>query len=199
MTAVLLLQPDRLSEQLHRMPPLLLYFLFSLLLFHPVQSSPPRPDSDGAPPATDEDRALVVKCRQDSVEVELRAHLLDSDLSGRLLGLQLGPDGAGGGHCSAGSSADGPLSIRAPLSSCGSRVLVGERLLTGGRSAPGGVTPPPPRCCFSSQRWRCCTSTSCFCPSRRRSARIWWRPLLFLSSADTRGAPRPTAVTLKAH
>ncbi|XP_037530525.1 zona pellucida sperm-binding protein 3 [Nematolebias whitei] len=107
------------------MPPLPLYFLFSLLLFDPVQGSPPK--SDGVLPATDDERALVVKCRQGSVEVEMRAHLLDPGLSGRLVVLRLGPDGAGGGPCSAGPSSGEPLSIRAPLSGCGSRALFTER------------------------------------------------------------------------
>ncbi|XP_013880003.1 zona pellucida sperm-binding protein 3 [Austrofundulus limnaeus] len=113
------------------MPPLPLYFLFpSCFLFGSVWSFQHGPvfesasDSveDGVLPAAEEDQTVVVTCHQDSVEVVVRAHLLDPGL----VGLGLGPDGAGGGPCTAWLSADGHLSIRAPLVGCGSRVMLSD-------------------------------------------------------------------------
>lgn len=114
-----------------RMPPLPFYFLFSsCFLFGSVWSFQHRPvfvsdSAEGPDPAAEEDQSVVVTCHQDSVEVAVRAHLLDPGL----VGLRLGPDGAGeGGLCTAWLSADGHLSVRAPLMGCGSRVMVGEAL-----------------------------------------------------------------------
>lgn len=128
---LLLVQADRKALT---MPPLPLYFLFSsCFLFGSVWSFQHRPvfesdseDPDGVPSAAVEAQTVVVTCHQDSVEVEVvvRAHLLDPGL----VGLRLGPDGVGGGPCIAWQSADGHLSIRAPLMGCGSRVMVGELL-----------------------------------------------------------------------
>lgn len=71
---------------------------------------------------------FVVNCHEDSIEVVIKAYLFDPRLTVEPEHLRLGPVGAGQRHCTARVSANGEYIIRAPLTDCGSTVMVGEPL-----------------------------------------------------------------------
>lgn len=69
-------------------------------------------------------KTFVVKCDGDSVEVVMKAYLLDPSLPVEPEHLRLGPVSAGRRHCTAKVSGNGEYIIRAPLTDCGSEVMV---------------------------------------------------------------------------
>ncbi|XP_070786317.1 zona pellucida sperm-binding protein 3-like [Enoplosus armatus] len=69
-------------------------------------------------------KTFVVKCHEDSVEVVMKAHLFDPRLPVQPKHLRLGPVGAAQHHCSAKVSGNEEYIIRAPLTDCGSKVMV---------------------------------------------------------------------------
>lgn len=75
-----------------------------------------------------DDEPFAVKCHEDSIEVVIRAHLFDPRLPVEPTHFRLGPISAGHRHCMPGVSGDGEYVIRAPLTECGTAVMVGAPL-----------------------------------------------------------------------
>lgn len=74
------------------------------------------------------DKTFAVRCHEDSMEVVIRAHLFDPRLPVEPTHFRLGLFSTGQRRCMPGVSRDGEYVIRAPLTECGTAVMVGEPL-----------------------------------------------------------------------
>lgn len=73
-------------------------------------------------------KTFVVKCHEDSIEVVMKAYLFDPVLPVEPTHFRLGPVSAAQRHCTARMSGHGEYTIRAALTDCGGKVMVGDLL-----------------------------------------------------------------------
>ncbi|KAM7366306.1 hypothetical protein PAMP_015756 [Pampus punctatissimus] len=71
-------------------------------------------------------KTFVVKCHEDSIEVVMKAYLLDPALPVEPTHLRLGPIDSAQSHCTAEVSEHGDYIIRAALTDCGGRLMFTE-------------------------------------------------------------------------
>ncbi|XP_068163840.1 zona pellucida sperm-binding protein 3-like isoform X2 [Antennarius striatus] len=138
-----------------------LFLSFSELAALEASSS----DPSETPASPDGIQTFVLTCQEDSMEVLIRAHLLDPSLALEPHRFWLGPPSSRGRHCSAQASGDGGYIIRAPLGGCGSTVtftqksLLYDNLLLFSPPAASGAAAGIPVRCEYSRRYRVSSRT----------------------------------------